>query len=83
MPSELSKPIAFRSQFPVSLTEAYEGIGDVHQKSDLFREAKVWFQKGVEILKDLQEQGKLKHPEILDELAKKMVKCETALAKVQ
>ena len=56
-------------------------IADIHQRAGRLQEAKTWFQKGVGILTELQQQGKLKHPDYIDELTKKIKTCSAVSAK--
>jgi eukaryotic-like serine/threonine-protein kinase len=63
------------------LAQTTEKIADIHQKANRFQEAKIWYQKSLEVWEDLRRKDKLSSEFLAkpDELGKLIEKCDSKL----
>ena len=79
--ADILETAPLRTELTEKLAQNYGSIGDIYQKAGRVQEAKKWFQKGVALLTELEQQGKLKHPDYVDDLTKKIIKCDVPSSK--
>ncbi len=74
---------SIRASMPISLAYAYEDVGDIYSSKKVWKEAKDFYQKALDVWRDLDGQGKIHddYKAVPDEVSKKIEKCDSALGK--
>jgi eukaryotic-like serine/threonine-protein kinase len=70
-----------RAELWEKLAQTTRNIADIHQKANRFQEAKIWYQKSLEVWEDLRRKDKLSSEFSAkpDELGKLIEKCDSRL----